>query len=250
MSETVPMVPTLINERWELLLPEHRAALESWPTWEEERLASMWTNLEPGDLVFDIGAEEGDLPALWASWGCEVVLVEPNERVWPNVKAIFEANRMIGHVRGTYVGFCGAHPRHAETTFPPLSQGWPPHVDGPIIDDHGFCVIVERPDIPVTTIDLLAARFGMPDAITIDVEGAELQVLRGAEWVLRVARPLVWVSVHIDEQWMAEKFPGEGADALFDYMTSLGYRGVHLATDHEAHWAFWPPSGRVLRAAE
>lgn len=248
------MLPTTINGRWELLLPEHRARRAEWPIWEQERLASMHANLSAEDVVFDIGAEEGDLPALWASWGCHVVMVEPNPRVWPNIAAVFEANRVVTRARACYVGFAGAEPRHGD----PASAGaaglhvdaWPPCADGPVIGDHGFCVIVERPDLPVTTIDLLAARVGMPDAITIDVEGAELQVLRGAEWVLRSARPLVWVSIHTgDLAWMAEKFPGEGAEELHAYMAGLGYTGVHLATDHEEHWGFYPPTGRVLKPA-
>src|SRR5882724_6033705 len=87
--------PTLINGKWQLLLPKHRADRPEWKTgWEVERLDALRASIEPGKLVFDVGAEEGDMSALYALWGAQVVLFEPNERVWPNIRAIWEANRL------------------------------------------------------------------------------------------------------------------------------------------------------------
>lgn len=245
MSE-VPMIETEINGRWTLMLPEHRAAREQWRLenggWEPERLAAMADVIGPGHVVYDIGAEEGDLPALWASWGADVVLVEPNPRVWPNMKVIFEGNNLTDRLRGFFVGFAGDFERDYTPEF--LAEnvgdgvGWPLCANGPVIGDHGFLVLPERPDVAVTTIDSLSARYGPPTDITIDVEGAELTVLRGAKQTLLTNKPDVFVSVHIDLPWMDEKFPGDTRDAVLAYMSSVGYEGTHLATDHEEHWVF------------
>lgn len=289
------MIPTTINERWTLFLPEHRHARLEWPVWEKERLAAMhdlitgadqivcwtcedtWKRDDPDrcldashrqnvlaevhetyidqherDVVYDIGAEEGDFPALWATWGADVVLVEPNPRVWPNIRAIFEANGLVDHVKGWHVGFAGKDVRTADWSHDPARgenpdedvDGWPRCAYGPVIGDHGFLVLPERPDVPVTTIDNLAARYGAPTVITIDVEGAELTVLRGAKAVLSVNRPAVFVSVHIDLPWIDEKYPGDTGDKVAEFMTAYGYVGRHLATDHEEHWEWRHPEGR------
>lgn len=252
-----PMRRTRINERWELLLPEHRAARPEWPEWERERLAAMAERIGPGDVVFDVGAEEGDFPALWASWGAEVVMVEPNPRVWPNIRAIFRANELEDRVRGWFVGFVGEKVDLYRPDWMTEHVGalwrvgdephgcvpgrpWPQCAYGPVIGDHGFLVLPERPDCPVTTVDELAARYGAPTVITLDVEGAEATVLRGAARTLREERPTVFVSVHIDLPWIDEKYPGDTREVVLSLMGQAGYVGEHLATDHEEHWAFRP----------
>jgi FkbM family methyltransferase len=53
-------------------------------------------------------------------------------------------------------------------------------------------------DVSTTTIDALlaAGKLKHPDIIKIDVEGSELQVLEGANWLLAEARPLIFMEVH------------------------------------------------------
>jgi FkbM family methyltransferase len=227
---------TLINGRWSLLLPEHRAVRPEWPAWEQERLAHMHSILgEGGHVIYDIGAEEGDLPALWASWGNDVALFEPNDRVWPNIKAIWDANSLPGPL-AAFRGFAAETDDNAMWR---LSGAWPECAEGPLIGDHGFCNLCERPDIPRVRIDSISTSISPPTAITIDVEGAELRVLRGARRVLNRHRPHVWVSVH--PAFMADMY-ADTPDNLFAYMDSVGYDRQHLATDHEEHWYFSPRS--------
>lgn len=231
---------TLINGKWELDLPEHRAVRPEWPTWEHERLASMHANLKPGMFIYDIGAEEGDLPALWATWGCKVVLFEPNPRVWPNIRYIWEANDLAPPV-SMYVGFAGDQDyipaRDRTLAGSGWTTEWPECAFGPLIGDHGFLNLCERPDVPSVRIDSMAEWIDPPDAITIDVEGAELRVLRGARLTLQYHRPLVWCSIH--PTFMDEMY-GDHPSDLISYLQRLDYRTKHLATDHEEHWVFIP----------
>lgn len=245
------MKPCLMNGKWELWLPEHRADRREWttpPYWEPERIDAMHAVIGPDDVVYDVGAEEADMSALWASWGARVVLIEPNPKVWPNIRAIFDCNDLAGHVEAWFVGFCGDQLRlrpewDAEHVHPP-HLGWPRCAWGPVIGDHGFLALPERPDCPVTTVDLLAGHFGPPTVVTIDVEGAELSVLRGAADVLATYRPRVFVSVHLDMPWIDRHYPGDTGDALDAFMVRFGYEGRHLATDHESHWEYRHPEGR------
>lgn len=277
------MIETTINGKWTLLLPEHRAARPEWATgWERERLDSMHEHLtrlvdEAGDathvfgddgghfeyrppVIVDVGVEEGDLTALYSLWGCDVVMVEPNPKVWPNARAIWRANNLRQPVSG-WVGFAGDRDdamdaphvkawleQHVRVRAPePGDDGWPLCAHGPVIGDHAFLHLAQHDHmVPQVTLDTLVRDGnwnGQPlkvDAITIDVEGSELTVLRGAERILREDRPLVWVSVHTDEQWMDENYPLDGRDAVVLFMESHGYVGELLAIDHEEHWFFKP----------
>lgn len=49
--------------------------------------------------------------------------------------------------------------------------------------------------LPCATLDSLLAHFPAPDVLKIDVEGAELGVLRGAERVLGQSRPVIYCEV-------------------------------------------------------
>lgn len=255
---TVPaMTPTVINDRWTLLLPEHRAARPEWATgWEVARINSMHANLRAGDVVIDVGAEEGDLSALWASWGCGVVLVEPNPRVWPNIRAVFDANRLSHRVAGCFAGFASDR-----TVLDPPNLdipegergGWPECAYGPVIGDHGFRHLAQEADAtPQITLDDLCVRhlgpgergpggtlraLAVPSALTIDVEGAELVVLRGAARLLAEGGPLVWVSVH--HEFMGDMYGHSFAD-IAELMGGYGYTGRLLGEDHEEHWLFCP----------
>lgn len=236
-----PMIATTINGRWELLLPEHRAARPQWVAWEVERLASMHRNIRPGDLVFDVGTEEGDLSALFADWGADIVMFEPNPLVWPNIRVIFEGNELTHRVRGTYAGFADDKTYEANRLVK-QRDGWPETAYGPVIGDHGFCRPEERPDLPRVTLSDYARRHGLaPTILTLDVEGSELRVMHGASSILHRFQPLVYISVHPD---FMHKHYDQDPQQLFDYMESFGYRHLLLETDHEQHWVFYHPDGR------
>lgn len=234
------MVPTMINERWELLLPEHRAARPEWPYWERERMASMRDHLGSGDVIYDVGAEEGDMPALWATWGCDVAAFEPNPLVWPNMRVIWEANHLPSPL-GCFVGFAGS------TDTPAVEQldgtgwffdDWPPAAYGAVIGNHGFMNLCERPDVPSITLNTASTRVSPPTAITVDVEGAEFHVFKGAAAVvLTEHRPKLWISVH--PQFMADMYD-EHPGQLHSLLVAHGYRGRLLASDHEEHWLYLP----------
>lgn len=238
------MIPTRINGRWNLLLPEHRAYRPEWPWWEATRLAAMAHFISSGDVVYDIGAEEGDFPALFAQWGAEVVLVEPNPKVWPNIKAIFEANQLTNRYLGGFVGF--ASDVMAEPTGEGLSiweasltpYEWPECADGPLIGNHGFRHLAQETDTtPQATIDYLATKFKRPTHITMDIEGSELVALRGAVNTMRNYRPYVWVSVHPDP---LKDFYCQNPEEVYSLMESLEYRRIFLTFDHESHELFVP----------
>lgn len=246
----------LIANRWRLLVPaERRDWYRSRPDWEQDRLIAINRSLTPSDTVFDIGAELGDQTALYAQRIGEsgrVVIVEPAPQPWPHIRAIWEANR-LPLPAACFVGFVGEHtdldppnndigfPLHTAVDFDP----WPPQSEGRLPRDGNFRHLSQQSDAtPTITLDDLSdMTMLMPDVITIDVEGSELAVLRGAERTLRAIRPLLYLSVH--PAFLRDMYDTDSGD-LYDHLHALGYETELLHEDgHEDHVVAWHPDGRL-----
>lgn len=74
-------------------------------------------------------------------------------------------------------------------------------------------------EVPVTTVDLFVQREGIKrvDAIKIDVEGAELAVIRGADRTLRRDKPLLMVEINEATLTAAGTTPEELFATIVDY---------------------------------
>lgn len=230
------MVETTINGRWKIKLPKHRAERPEYhtpPYWEEARLNSMHEHIGAGDVVYYVGAEEGDMAALLAMWGAEMVLFEPNERVWPNIKAIWEANDLVKPSR-MFVGFASNETAIDETAMSNADftnwSWWPSCADGEVIGDHGFKELNDAGDIKQIRIDSFP--YPSPTAISIDVEGSEWRVLEGAEETLRKYHPKIWLSIHPEFMF---RIYGEYQYDLRRWIKDLGYKETLLDYQHELH---------------
>jgi FkbM family methyltransferase len=237
----VDMVNLKLNGKWDMFLPAHRAARPEWLTgWEVERIDSMMSNVSLTDIVFDIGTEEGDISALLATKAFGIVMFEPNVTVWPNIRAIWEANNLKNPL-AWYVGFASA----SKNDSPPLEDkmnfvnvdGWPACAYDEVIGAHGFSQLAEEADrTPQITLDEFVEVTGIvPNLITMDVEGSELEVLRGSGNILKNHSPIVYISIHPE---FIQELYGCPAKSVHEYMESFGYIGTHLATDHEEHWMY------------
>ena len=226
-----------INGKWPIILPDHRADRPEWhnpPYWEGARIQSLHDNLKPGDFIYYIGAEEGDMAGLIASWGVDIALFEPNDRVWPNIKAIWEANNLKTPIF-TFLGF--ASNSNAEVS-KGLDLGWPKSADGPLIGDHGFKELIDPGDIPQVSLDWFINDDLKPTAISMDVEGSEFLVLRGAEKTIRKYKPKLWISIHPEFQW---RLYNQYSAEMRDWIIKLGYKEVLLDYPlHEAHFLYLP----------
>ena len=217
-------------------LPVPLADWDVFAAWERQRFHSMRDNLDLGDVLFDVGTEQGWTNLLYAQFvGPEnMVLVEPTQEFWPNIKTTWERNYAVPP-KACYPGLLSDTTTDTTETF----SVWPAAADGPLIDRNKYQYIhAHTDDIRQSTLDDLVERSGIvPDAITMDVEGAELRVLRGAAETLLDHRPLVWVSVHPD---LMERDYYCTADDVHRFMESLGYTPFFLARDHEEHWMYQP----------
>lgn len=91
------MVEVVINGEFKIVLPKHRADRQEWyepEGWEKIRTKSMHNNIGKDDIVYYVGAEEGEFPALCQMWGAKVVLFEPNPQVWSHYPMLWSANKL------------------------------------------------------------------------------------------------------------------------------------------------------------
>lgn len=222
-----------INGRWDILLPDHRAARPEWYTeqgWERKRLDSMHEHLNSKDVIFYVGAEEGDMAGLLSSWGVAVGMFEPNGLVWPNIKAIWEANKLAPPLF-CFSGFAST----CNVDIPDgMSYGFPPSANGPVIGNHGFKELSDPGKIPQIRIDAVGI---VPTALSIDVEGSEWEVLRGAEKTLREHHPKIWLSIH--PEFMFNYFKEYSGD-LRNWIKEIGYKETILDYQHELHVYYEP----------
>jgi len=136
--------------------------------------------IRPGDLCFDIGAHVGNRIAAWMRLDAGIVAVEPQAHLMAWLR------RFYGHSKGVSLvqSAVGASPGKAtlrgnnrNPTVSTLSESWVAAVSR---DDSFAGVFWDQTEVvDVTTLDSLIARFGLPTLIKIDVEGFELEVLRG-----------------------------------------------------------------------
>lgn len=240
MSSSVEMVKTTLNNQYEIIIPKHRADRPEWYTpagWERARLNSMHDHIGRGDVVYYVGAEEGEMPALCQMWGAEVVLFEPNPKVWPNIKAIWEANKLEPPT--WYYGFASDRNKHVVTNEGVIEGDWPYCATYPVIGNHGFKELyLEAENYPETTIDDFVQKSEIiPTALSIDVEGSEARVLEGAKETLKDHKPKIWLSGHPEfmfHQW------GEYLTDLRNSIKGFGYKETLLDYQHEVHLFYEP----------
>jgi FkbM family methyltransferase len=224
----------LVNNTWEIIAPDHIADWDAVTGWEIERIRSMMDTLQPGDVLYEIGAEHGWMAALFAQrvGGANVALVEPSPDLWPNIRKCWSANGYPSPL-ATIEAFCSEVNVDSPSVTP-----WPESSIGDECPTLAYRSLPDHDQIPSITIDRIVDRIGVaPKAISVDVEGAELHVLRGARRTLKQDKPWVWLSVHPD---LMEKWYGHRPRQIKDVLRAAGYSHRVLGVDHEQHWLCWP----------
>lgn len=225
-----PMIQTRINQRWSLLLPQHRAQRPGWAWWERDALSYLHAVIRPGDVVWDVGAEEGDLSALYASWGAEVVLFEPSPSSWVWIRQTFAANDLPA--RGCVMALVG----NEQVGDVGDITDWPAAAFGDEHPDFGFRHLNEKTeDHPVVMLDTVSPP--TPHVVVMDIEGAEYQALLGAQQLINQIRPIFMISVH--PEFMRERY-GDTPDDLLCMMELANYDCHYIGYDHERHYLFKP----------
>ena len=152
-------------------------------SWNPEEYRAIRTAVRPGDVVIDAGANVGSYTLLFAIWaGAEgrVFAFEPAPDAREGLRRHVELNGLADRVE---IGPFALSSMVGSVRF---------HVDG-ASGTNAIAVASDRAaaraiEVETTTIDAFCEGHRLrPDVVKIDVEGAELDVIKGARQVL--ARP-------------------------------------------------------------
>jgi FkbM family methyltransferase len=145
--------------------------------------------VSPGSVVYDIGANVGFytlLASVLVGDQGHVIAFEPAQR---NLKFLDEHLR-LNDISNVDVWRVAVADKSGEAYFDPTTHGSTGHLD-------------ENGEEKVKTVSLdelvLSGELPAPDFIKMDIEGAELLALRGAEKIVLEHHPVIFIATHGEE---------------------------------------------------
>jgi FkbM family methyltransferase len=171
-----------LNPRWEI------------PTWdgsyELEVQQVLQERLKPGSVFYDVGANIGFYSLLAARQGAQVFAFEPDVQNAESLERHVRLNSIAAKIEVIRAavfstsGFVAFEPAdsargHGNAHVGTKTEDFNPKVE-----------------VPCTTLDDFTREHVVPDTIKIDVEGAESNVLSGAEKLFTHYRPHLICEVH------------------------------------------------------
>lgn len=143
--------------------------------------ASFLTSKNP--LVFDIGANVGRRVKIFLKLNCRVIAAEPQKTCATALRHIFGQRITIEQCAiSAKPGTVMLHPSDIHT-LASTSNSWISSVQNSGRFDGARWLKQKR--VQAKTLDQLIAKYGIPEFIKIDVEGGEIDVLRGLSHPVR-----------------------------------------------------------------
>lgn len=179
--------------------------------------------LKPGDTVIDIGAYIGGYAGPFKQFvgpTGKVYAFEPNaepfECLVKNCPTCLCHQVALGEREGTEQYFTDTVNRGASFILPQNTTNQ-----------------VSRP-VEIKTLD----SFGIekPQLIKIDVEGMEIEVIKGGVKTIKSSFPIIYLELNHG----AMRRAGYKCDDLINYMNTLGYRLKFISDEHNLNEVQWP----------
>jgi FkbM family methyltransferase len=185
-------VPDLDNNPLVFILPNQQVAWRAQTLYTKEPDTIAWLRtMQPGETLYDIGANVGQYSMLAARRGVQVHAFEPEAQNF----ALLVRNIATNNLSDKCIAWPVALSDHLSMEVLHLSgmnAGGSCHAYGASVDFRG-----EEKAFPfqqgsiATTMDHFAAKFGYPNYIKIDVDGFEHLVVKGGDWTVRGAKSVL-----------------------------------------------------------
>jgi FkbM family methyltransferase len=150
--------------------------------------------IQNGDLCFDIGANVGARAKIFRRLGAKVICLEPQKECLKVLNSTFKNDnnvKIIGSAVGEKVGTAQLTMSIHNDLIASLSDKYvkESRFSGDFDDS-------KTQEVSVTTLDDLISKYGKPKFCKIDVEGFELEVLKG------LSQPLHYVSLEFAKEFL------------------------------------------------
>lgn len=185
--------------------------------------AHIYTELIPtGAVCFDVGAHLGARTAAFRKRGATVIAFEPQDALARRLRRVW---RNDPKVQVLQVGLAGHEGRAAfavcpqNSTLSTMSSHWS--------EGRFTSYKWDQPvEVPVTTLDWCIGEFGVPAFCKVDVEGYELNVLRG------LSRPVPALSFEFTREFLQD------AASCLEHLESLSPIVVNYSVAETMRWEF------------
>lgn len=147
------------------------------------------------DLIFDVGANMGRKALIFSKLVNKVIAFEPTEKIFRFLQKRFENSNVIplNYALGSTVSTSDLYIVEGNEAYNTLNKK---HIET-TVTDRGIIPngIFNSKKVKVETLENFIKKFGMPKYVKIDVEGYELEVVRG----LKTPVPIISFEVNLPE---------------------------------------------------
>lgn len=209
-----------------------RRKASHWNAEDEARRRFYSQFISPGDIVFDVGANHGNRTKVFLRLEASVIAVEPQPACVAFLQSVFGRQPNLS-IEATALGADAGEAKMMlsdETTISTLDEGWIDSVSSSGRFDRSMWS--DSVTVPVTTLDRLIARHGVPAFLKIDVEGFEREVLAG------LSQPVGALSLEFIPEQLDRAFDCLNrleAIGAWEYQLSLGESMALAASEWISH---------------
>ncbi|MBI1866269.1 MAG: FkbM family methyltransferase [Candidatus Staskawiczbacteria bacterium] len=194
--------------------------------------------IKKGDVCFDVGANIGNKTNIFLKLGAKVIAVEPQELACQKIQEFYGDNKNLVVVNkglAANSGFMELSIGEDRSVLATMSEKW--KKEGCFSKSYKGATIEK---VPVTTLDNLISKHGLPKFCKIDVEGFEKEVLKG------LTKLIPYISFEFTKEFLVD------AKECVDYVSSLGNATFNYSVGESGKLSFkdWVLGAELFEALE